>query len=57
MLWLVPGSGGFLLPLLLPHTFGVYVGRLCAVLPDRSVGELAAAGLETHRQGTRRRRP
>ena len=36
------GSREFLLPLLLPRTFGVVIGRLYAVLSDRSVGKLAA---------------
>ena len=42
MLWLVPSFRDFLLPLLLPRTFGVVVGNLYGVLSDRSVGKLAA---------------
>lgn len=42
MLWLVSGPGSFLLPFLLPGTFGVDAGRFYAVLPDMSVGKPAA---------------
>jgi hypothetical protein len=41
MMWLVSGSNSFLLPSLLPLTFGVDAGHLYAVLPERSVGKLA----------------
>lgn len=54
MRWLVPGSRGFLLALLLRYTFGGGVrdiGRLCIVLQDLLADKLETT--ETHRWGIR----